>query len=231
MARPPAGLFHTAGSAHLEGIDFGGKTGTAQVMSHEGWTKHQGRRTKSQRLVCGHVTPRRNPELVVPCSGRTATSATTRRASAPRWFRLTWNKQRRWRTTWCSQASRQAGGDGRRLVRPRVPAPAGIRRRARSRLQAADSLQIHAIGRSGWQKFHGRALGCIPPPFLRPAIPARKRVWQSAASPTGSVSDWLSQPCRCAGKGHSPDAPLPELPRLRLGAAGHGAAALHHLGA
>ena len=29
------GAFHTAGSAHLEGIDFAGKTGTAQVMSHE----------------------------------------------------------------------------------------------------------------------------------------------------------------------------------------------------
>jgi len=27
-------LYHTAGSAHLEGVDFGGKTGTAQVMSH-----------------------------------------------------------------------------------------------------------------------------------------------------------------------------------------------------
>src|SRR5579863_4545832 len=28
------GLFHTAGSAHLEGIDIAGKTGTAQQMSH-----------------------------------------------------------------------------------------------------------------------------------------------------------------------------------------------------
>ena len=33
------GLYHTAGSAHLEGIDFAGKTGTAQQMSHEALEK------------------------------------------------------------------------------------------------------------------------------------------------------------------------------------------------
>ena len=33
------GYFHTAGSAHLEGIDLAGKTGTAQVMSHQALDK------------------------------------------------------------------------------------------------------------------------------------------------------------------------------------------------
>ncbi len=48
------GYFHTAGSAHLEGIDFAGKTGTAQVMSHEALEKtNKGRATESERLVCG----------------------------------------------------------------------------------------------------------------------------------------------------------------------------------
>jgi|CZKL01.1.fsa_nt_gi penicillin-binding protein 2 len=57
--------FHTAGSAHLEGIDFGGKTGTAQLMSHEalGHTA-KGRSTYPNVWFVG-VTPRRNPELVV----------------------------------------------------------------------------------------------------------------------------------------------------------------------
>jgi len=57
--------FHTAGSAHLEGIDFGGKTGTAQLMSHEalGHTS-KGRVTYPNVWFVG-VTPRRNPELVV----------------------------------------------------------------------------------------------------------------------------------------------------------------------
>ncbi len=59
------GYFHTAGSAHLEGIDFGGKTGTAQVMSHEALAKtNKGRETEPNVWFVG-VTPRRNPELVV----------------------------------------------------------------------------------------------------------------------------------------------------------------------
>ncbi len=59
------GLFHTAGSAHLEGIDFAGKTGTAQEMSHEALEKtNKGKATFPNVWFVG-VTPRRNPELVV----------------------------------------------------------------------------------------------------------------------------------------------------------------------
>ena len=64
MALVPTGA-GTAGSAHLEGIDFAGKTGSAQTMSN----------ALAQRLGHSHsmkdnawfvgVTPRRNPELVV----------------------------------------------------------------------------------------------------------------------------------------------------------------------
>jgi penicillin-binding protein 2 len=59
------GYFHTAGSAHLEGIDFGGKTGTAQLMSHEALGKTtKGKATYPNVWFVG-ITPRRNPELVV----------------------------------------------------------------------------------------------------------------------------------------------------------------------
>jgi penicillin-binding protein 2 len=59
------GLYHTAGSAHLEGIDFAGKTGTAQQMSHEALEKTgKGKSTYPNVWFVG-VTPRRNPELVV----------------------------------------------------------------------------------------------------------------------------------------------------------------------
>ncbi|MGA9585620.1 MAG: penicillin-binding protein 2 [Terracidiphilus sp.] len=59
------GYFHTAGSAHLEGIDLAGKTGTAQVMSHEALDRtNKGFRTRPNVWFVG-VTPRRNPELVV----------------------------------------------------------------------------------------------------------------------------------------------------------------------
>ena len=59
------GYFHTAGSAHLEGIDLAGKTGTAQLMSHQALDKtNKGRHTLPNVWFVG-VTPRRNPELVV----------------------------------------------------------------------------------------------------------------------------------------------------------------------
>jgi len=57
--------FHTAGSAHLEGIDIAGKTGTAQQMSHAALEKtNKGRSTFPNVWFVG-VVPRRNPELVV----------------------------------------------------------------------------------------------------------------------------------------------------------------------
>jgi penicillin-binding protein 2 len=59
------GAFHTAGSAHLEGIDFAGKTGTAEVVGHDA----SGHSAKGHAFVPNvwfvGVTPRRNPELVV----------------------------------------------------------------------------------------------------------------------------------------------------------------------
>lgn len=59
------GYFHTAGSAHLEGIDLAGKTGTAQVMSHEALGKtNKGHNTRPNVWFVG-VVPRRNPELVI----------------------------------------------------------------------------------------------------------------------------------------------------------------------
>ncbi len=59
------GLYHTAGSAHLEGIDLAGKTGTAEVVGHDA----MGHTAKGHEFVPNvwfvGVTPRRNPELVV----------------------------------------------------------------------------------------------------------------------------------------------------------------------
>ena len=59
------GLYHTAGGEHLDGIDFAGKTGTAQVMSHEALGKtNEGRSTYPNVWFVG-VVPRRDPQLVV----------------------------------------------------------------------------------------------------------------------------------------------------------------------
>ena len=55
----------TAAPAHLEGIDFAGKTGTAQVMSHEALSKtSKGHNTIPNAWFVG-MAPRRNPDIVV----------------------------------------------------------------------------------------------------------------------------------------------------------------------
>ena len=55
----------TAGASHLEGIDFAGKTGTAQVMSHDALARSGGgHRTLPNAWFVG-MTPRRNPDIVV----------------------------------------------------------------------------------------------------------------------------------------------------------------------
>jgi len=55
----------TAGAAHLEGVDFAGKTGTAQVMSHAALARtNKGHETEPNAWFVG-IAPRRNPDIVV----------------------------------------------------------------------------------------------------------------------------------------------------------------------
>lgn len=55
----------TAAASHLEGIDFAGKTGTAQVMSHDALARSGGgHRTVPNAWFVG-MAPRRNPDIVV----------------------------------------------------------------------------------------------------------------------------------------------------------------------
>lgn len=62
MVTQPGG---TAAASHLEGVDFAGKTGTAQVISHEAMSRvGKGQDTRPNAWFVG-VAPRRNPEIVV----------------------------------------------------------------------------------------------------------------------------------------------------------------------
>jgi penicillin-binding protein 2 len=54
----------TAASAHLQGIDWGGKTGSSQVVSNEARKRLTGRQFADNGWFVG-VAPRRNPEIVV----------------------------------------------------------------------------------------------------------------------------------------------------------------------
>ncbi|HEY4356075.1 MAG TPA: penicillin-binding protein 2 [Acidobacteriaceae bacterium] len=59
------GPIGTAAAEHLDGIDFAGKTGTAQVMSHDALAHSgKGHNTLPNAWFVG-ITPRRNPDIVV----------------------------------------------------------------------------------------------------------------------------------------------------------------------
>jgi penicillin-binding protein 2 len=55
----------TAAPSHLEGIDFAGKTGTAQVMSHAALAKSGGGHKTVPNAWFVGMAPRRNPDIVV----------------------------------------------------------------------------------------------------------------------------------------------------------------------
>jgi len=63
MALVPTGA-GTAGSANLKGIDFAGKTGSAQTVSNEARKVLKGSQYKDNAWFVG-VSPRRNPDVVV----------------------------------------------------------------------------------------------------------------------------------------------------------------------
>ena len=57
------GLYHTAEGAHIEGVDFAGKTGTAQVVGGGDTHVKGGAKTPNSWFV--GMVPRRNPEIVI----------------------------------------------------------------------------------------------------------------------------------------------------------------------
>ncbi len=59
------GEFHTASSAHLDGIDFAGKTGTAETISDAALSHMAKTKSTIPNVWFVGITPRRNPELVV----------------------------------------------------------------------------------------------------------------------------------------------------------------------
>ena len=55
----------TAGAMHLEGIDFAGKTGTAQLVSHSAGATSLGKGNERANAWFVGMAPRRNPDIVV----------------------------------------------------------------------------------------------------------------------------------------------------------------------
>jgi len=65
MANVTSSPIGTAYAAHLEGIDFAGKTGTAQVMSHDALSRAGGGHKTDPNAWFVGMAPRRNPDIVV----------------------------------------------------------------------------------------------------------------------------------------------------------------------
>ena len=55
----------TAAAVHLAGIDFAGKTGTAQVVSHSAGATSLGKGAERANAWFVGMAPRRNPDIVV----------------------------------------------------------------------------------------------------------------------------------------------------------------------
>ncbi len=65
MANVTSSPIGTAYAAHLDGVDFAGKTGTAQVIGHDALARSgKGHNTQPNAWFVG-MTPRRNPDIVV----------------------------------------------------------------------------------------------------------------------------------------------------------------------
>ncbi len=65
MANVTSSPIGTAYAAHLEGVDFAGKTGTAQVMSHDALARSGGGHKTVPNAWFVGMAPRRNPDIVV----------------------------------------------------------------------------------------------------------------------------------------------------------------------
>lgn len=65
MANVTGSPIGTAYAAHLEGVDFAGKTGTAQVMSHDALARSGGGHKTDPNAWFVGMAPRRNPDIVV----------------------------------------------------------------------------------------------------------------------------------------------------------------------
>ena len=65
MANVTGSPIGTAYAAHLEGIDFAGKTGTAQVMGHDALARSGGGHKTVPNAWFVGMAPRRNPDIVV----------------------------------------------------------------------------------------------------------------------------------------------------------------------
>ncbi len=127
----------TAGSAHINGVDFAGKTGSAQTISNQLKAKMSAKEKgeyKDNGWFVG-VTPRRNPQIVVACLFEGGEHGALAARVAAKVIAAYVEKQRRVQTNVAKAngAARQQASRSRCRV--------ALRRRAESRQAAGGTLQ------------------------------------------------------------------------------------------
>ena len=195
------GLYHTAGAEHLDGIDFGGKTGTAQVMSHQALDKTSKGKVTNPNVWFVGVTPRRNPELVVAVLWQNGNKSWFPARIGARVVSAYVEKQRRL---------------AHNLVEPAKPAaPVEISAVWTVPGQGSDSNQESERLQSGhFQVDHGEIVANAPPQ------PAKKLGAPSLRLP--SVARVASPPASPPQPAHSPASPRIPGPQPAIASAGKG---------
>ena len=211
------------GSAHLEGIDFAGKTGTAQQMSHEALEKtNKGKATYPNVWFVG-VMPRRNPELVVAVLWQNGEfSYYPARIGAQVVAAYVDKKRRLANNLPPEKAARTAGGSGRGVDRARLE-PAGRRRRqargSRAGISMSMATAIVAANATACRKARARS-----------AVADCRR--QASSNSAGIAAQLAARACPRGGKEpHSPMRRILSFRDFDWGLLGAGAGAVHHFGA
>ncbi len=192
-------LYHTAGSAHLDGIDFAGKTGTAAGDEPRSPGQDGQRHITRPNVWFVGVTPRRNPELVVAVLWQNGEFSYYPARIGARLWRPMWRSSAGWRTT--SSPSRHAAGSRSRWAR------CGLRRKPveRKRRQgngapacwtlSSSTPEMPALKESGAQNdLHGSA-GTHRRRLIRPDIrarTARSRANAGCAASRASLEEAMS---------------------------------------
>ncbi|MFP5203982.1 MAG: penicillin-binding protein 2 [Acidobacteriota bacterium] len=167
------GEFNTAFASHLDGVDFAGKTGTAQVASHAAIARMgKGVDTRPNGWFVG-VIPRRNPEFVVAVLWQHGDWGSNAAHLAAQVATVYVNKQRMQEHNVLQQASAakpvEMGAIWTQLppAHPRRPGP--------------QEAELHG----------GRFLLPIPPPAASPASPPPRSAAAPRALAAARLPAWL----------------------------------------
>jgi len=174
------GPYHTAEGAHLEGIDFAGKTGTAQVVNHSaGVMKLSADIAQRPNSWFVGMVPRRNPDIVVAVLWEHGGWGSVSAPVAARIIEAFVDKQRRLDNNLQeaqAPSKVEVGAVWSQQPEPGVPAPA--------RVTAASSVAASTVPKVQGGHFEL----ALPSPATAPRRPAAAASQVAATNPQAATS-------------------------------------------